>query len=444
MTIWEMNQFNHENIMNNYIDIPDFVDASWVPENSIIKVIGVGGGGCNAVTYMYNQKISGCNFIVCNTDSQALQKSNVPVKIQLGEGLGAGTNPIKGRNAALASKDIIAEKVLDNGTQMLFITAGMGGGTGTGASPIIARMAKEKGILTVAVVTLPFKNEGDESLAKAVDGIHELEKQVDSLLIINNEKLYEYFGNQLVQDAFPRADEVLATAVRGIVEIISKSGYINTDFEDVKTMMKDSGMALLGCGTGSGENRIEDAVKGALESPLLNDFNLKTCKNLLINITVGKNEQGLRMEDLNRINDMINEHIGSVSKFKRGLRWDDDPNIGDTIHITAIATGFKMNLIDVVGADLGKLIIIDNNFKYKDETEDIYNGEITLPNENININKIGFSTVENVRKFHFNIDDKPVLILAQNSNRSELENIAAIRRVARHSRPEEFVNTITT
>lgn len=422
--------------MNDFLDMPDFVDASWVPENSIIKVIGVGGGGCNAVTYMYNQKIKGCNFIVCNTDSQALQKSNVPVKIQLGEGLGAGTNPTKGRNAALESQDIIAEKVLDNGTQMLFITAGMGGGTGTGASPVIAKMAKDKGILTVAVVTLPFRNEGDESLSKAVDGIHELEKNVDSLLIINNEKLYEFFGDQLVQDAFPRADEVLATAVRGITEIISKPGYINVDFEDVKTMMKNSGMALMGCGTGTGPNRLEDAVKGALESPLLSDFDLKTAKNLLINITAGNNEQGLRMEELNKINDMINEHIGSVNKFKRGLIWDD-PSVGDTIHITAIATGFKMNLINVAGSDMGKLILIDKDFAYKDENENLSTGEITLPDEIININKVGYSTSENGRKFNFNEDQIPVLILSGNSRKNELENIAAIRRVARHPKGDE-------
>lgn len=422
--------------MNDFINMPEILEASWVPENSIIKVIGVGGGGCNAVTYMYNQKIQGCNFIVCNTDSQALQKSNVPIKIQLGEGLGAGTNPTKGRNAALDSQDIIAEKVLDNGTQMLFITAGMGGGTGTGASPVIAKMAKDKGILTVAVVTLPFKNEGDESLSKAVEGIHELESNVDSLLIINNEKLYEFFGDQLVQDAFPRADEVLATAVRGITEIISKPGYINVDFEDVKTMMKNSGLALMGCGTGSGPNRLEDAVKGALESPLLSDFDLKTAKNLLINITAGENEQGLKMEELNKINDMINEHIGNVNKFKRGLIWDEDSN-DDTICITAIATGFKMNLINLAGSDMGKLILIEKDFTYKKEEENISSGEITLPDEIININKVGYSTSENERKFHFNSDEKPALILSENSNRSDLENIAAIRRVARHPKTNE-------
>ena len=187
-------------IMPDYLNTTDIVTPSdWVPENSMIKVLGVGGGGCNAVTYMYNQKIQGCSFIVCNTDSQALMKSNVPVKVQLGDGLGAGTVPSKARKAALESQELLAEKVLDCGTQMLFITAGLGGGTGTGASPVIAKMAKDRGILTVAVVTLPFQNEGKQALSKASDGIHELERNVDSLLIINNEKLYSYFGAELVQ-----------------------------------------------------------------------------------------------------------------------------------------------------------------------------------------------------------------------------------------------------
>ena len=188
----------------------------WATSDEIIKVLGVGGGGCNAVNYMFTQGIKGCSFVVCNTDAQALKGSPVPVKIQMGRGLGAGTNPINGRNAALESQDQIEKIVLDTHTKMLFITAGMGGGTGTGAAPVIAKMAKDKGILTVAVVTLPFLNEGNEALSRAIDGIHELEKNVDSLLMINNEKLHEYFGNQLIQDAFPQADEVLATAVRGI------------------------------------------------------------------------------------------------------------------------------------------------------------------------------------------------------------------------------------
>lgn len=407
---------------------PEFVASDWEDENSIIKVIGVGGGGCNAVTYMYNQKIQGCNFIVCNTDKQVLLKSNVPTKIQLGEGLGAGTNPIKGRNAALQSQDEIMEKVINTKTQMLFITAGMGGGTGTGAAPVIAKMAKEHGILTVGVVTMPFKTEGDDFLSKAVDGIHELEKNVDSLLIINNEKLYEFFGNQLIQDAFPRADEVLATAVRGIIEIITTSGFINADFEDVKTMMKGSGMALMGCGVGSGHNRIEDAVKEALESPLLNDFDLKSCKNLLINITVGKNEKGLKMDELGQITNLITEYTGKVHKFKRGIIYDESPECGDKIKITVIATGFKMNLIGITGSDLGKLILIDKNFKYNPglNSED---GEIILPEENIQINKVGFNTMENIRKFHFDTENKPVLILEPGQSKAELEEISAIKRV---------------
>ncbi len=415
---------------------PEFVASDWENENSIIKVIGVGGGGCNAVTYMYNQKIKGCNFIVCNTDSQALLKSNVPTKIQLGEGLGAGTDPTKGRNAALESQDIIAEKILNTGTQMLFITAGMGGGTGTGASPVIAKMAKDRGILTVAVVTLPFRNEGEDFMSKAVDGVHELEKNVDSLLIINNEKLYAFFGNQLIQQAFPRADEVLATAVRGIIEIITTSGYINVDFNDVRTIMKNSGMALMGCGTGTGRNRIEEAVKGAMESPLLNDFDLKSCKNLLINITAGQNDKGLTMEDLSKISDMIAQYTGNVNKLKRGIIYDTDPDCGDRIRITAIATGFKMNLIGITGSDLGKLILIPKNFKYTDALP-VENGEVILPEEDIHINKIGLNSSDNVRKFHFSADNKPVLILQPGQSKAELEETAAIRRSVRRTRNEE-------
>ena len=405
----------------------EFTPVDWSPEKSIIKVIGVGGGGCNAVTYMYNQDIKGCCFIVCNTDSQALARSNVPIKIQLGDGLGAGTNPAKGRNAAIESQERIAAQALDNGTQMLFITAGMGGGTGTGAAPVIAKMARDKGILTVAVVTLPFRNEGDEFLSKAVDGIHELEKNVDSLLIINNEKLYEFFGDQLVQEAFPKADEVLATAVRGIIEIITKPGYVNVDFEDVKTMMRGSGMALMGCGSGSGKDRLEEAVKGAFESPLLNDFDLKTCKNLLLNVSIPLNEKGMRMDEMNRMTEMIQEYTGSVSKYNRGIIYDESPDVGDTIHITAIATGFKMNLIGVAGADMGKLILIDKDFRYENQpltTE----GEIILPKEDINVKKVGWNMTENVRKFNFTPEQRPALVLEPGQSKSELESTAAIRR----------------
>jgi cell division protein FtsZ len=271
--------------MNETFDIAETSD--WTPVSSMIKVIGVGGGGCNAVNYMYREKVEGCSFIVCNTDEQALRGSPVPVKIHIGKNsLGAGTDPAKGRTAALEALEKIDKVVLGPETQMLFITAGMGGGTGTGAAPIIAKRSKDKGILTVAVVTIPFENEGSAPLSRAIDGIHELVKNVDSLLIINNEKLHDFFGDHLVHKALPKADEVLATAVRGITEIISKPGYINVDFEDVKTMVRNSGMALMGCGIGTGPTRLDDAVTGALQSPLLNDFDLKTAKNILVNIRI--------------------------------------------------------------------------------------------------------------------------------------------------------------
>ena len=404
----------------------DITPADWVPEKSIIKVIGVGGGGCNAVDYMYRQKIEGCTFVVCNTDAQALESCAVPIKIQLGEGLGAGCDPTKGRNAALNSQDEIAVKALE-GTEMLFITAGMGGGTGTGAAPVIASMAKKKGILTVGVVTIPFKNEGCESASKAVDGINELEKNVDSLLIINNEKLYDFYGDLLIQDAFPKADEVLATAVRGITEIIKKKGHINVDFNDVRTMMKNSGMALMGCGTGTGENRLSDVVRNAFESPLLNDFDLKTAKYVLINITVGRNNQGAKMTELGIINKLIAEYTGKANNFKTGIVFEDDPDFGDKICITAIATGFKMGMLDqITDANLGNIIWIDDSFKYekKISSED----GIELPE--IKSEKIGYNNAAVRKKNLFSDGVKPVLVVSEGQNRSELENTAAIRRKA--------------
>ena len=401
--------------------------SNWATSDEIIKVIGVGGGGCNAVNYMYNEGIKGCSFVVCNTDSQALRCSPVPIQIQMGRGLGAGTNPVNGRNAALESQDQIEKIVLGSNPKMLFITAGMGGGTGTGAAPVIAKMAKEKGILTVAVVTLPFLNEGNESLSRAIDGIHELEKNVDSLLLINNEKLHEYYGNQLIQDAFPKADEVLATAVRGIIEIIKKPGYINVDFKDVETMMRNSGMALMGSGEGSGPDRIEKAVKAAFESPLLNDFDLKSAKKVLINITCGHNEQGLTMDDLNEINKKIDEYTGKANNFKRGLIWDDDPEIGDTVRITSIVTGLRFS--DVIGPtrDIGNYIMVSKNFVY--DKSDAAQGEGIPLYEDMSSQQIGYNTKSNVRTFNFDPDNKPCLVVKPDENISDLENVPAIRRV---------------
>ena len=420
--------------MTDYISDTNIVTPTdWEQQKTMIKVIGVGGGGCNAVTYMYRQKIQGCGFVVCNTDSQALLKSDVTVKLQLGNGLGAGTDPDLARKAAIDCQDEILARITEGGTRMLFITAGLGGGTGTGASPVIARLAKENGILTVAVVTLPFRNEGRLALSKAADGIHELERNVDSLLIINNEKLYDYFGDELVQNAFPKADEVLATAVRGIIDIINKPGYINVDFQDVVTMMKNSGMALMGCGWGSGKDRIEKAVTQALESPLLNDFDLSTAKNLLINVTAANNENGLKMQQFGAITDLITERTGLVDKSKRGLIWFDDPNADDTISITVIATGFKKTLTELTGDDLSKLIIIDRDFTYRGREQEA-GGEIQLREETY-VNKISYNTTENVP--HFSYAEKPALVVSSSQEISDLTNKAAISRSMKHSKQAE-------
>lgn len=418
-------------------DLIDIIETcpTMTPIQSMIKVIGVGGGGCNAVNYMFREKVEGCSFIVCNTDRQALDGSPVPVKIHIGDNaLGAGTDPAKGRKAALEAHDQIEKVVLGEDTQMLFITAGMGGGTGTGAAPIIAKMAKDKGVLTVGVVTLPFENEGENAMSRAIDGIHELVKNVDSLLIINNEKLYDFFGSHLVHEAFPKADEVLSTAVKGITEIISRPGYINVDFEDIKTMMRNSGMALMGCGTGSGKNRIEDAVKGALQSPLLNDFDLKTAKSLLINITCGKNDKGLTMDNLSEINHKISEYTGNVKKFKTGLVWMTDPEIGDKIQITAIATGFKVNdLRKIARTDLGNMILIGKDFKFERQPLPEPEDEINLTGK---VKIIGYNTSDNVKRFHFDPDKKPSLAVEHGQNIAELERVPAIKRADRSEKEQ--------
>ena len=407
-------------IMN--IDNFEVTPNSWVPEtDSIIKVLGVGGGGCNAVNYMYNQKIEGCTFVVCNTDSQAMNKCDVPIKIQLGEGLGAGTNPREGRNAALGSQAEIEEKVLGGKTEMLFITAGMGGGTGTGAAPVIAALARDKGILPVGVVTIPFKTQGSETMLKAIEGISELEKNVDSLLIIDNDKLLEVYGDLLLQEAFPKADEVLATAVRGITEIIKKKGYINVDFKDVRTMMKDSGFALMGCGYGTGENRIEDAVRNALESPLLNDYDLSTAKDFLINITVGNNTQGVTATQYGKVNELIKQYTGKANNFKSGLVFDDDPAFGDKVNITVIVTGIKMSILPP--HDPENIIVIDEDFTYSGSSR---KQGVELPE--IRNEKIGYNSAAGHKKDLFADGVKPVLLVGDGQGLSSLENTAAIRR----------------
>jgi len=305
-------------------------------QSSIIKVIGVGGGGSNAVTHMYNQGIKGVDFILCNTDAQALSSSPIPTKIQFGgRGLGAGSIPSVGKEAALENIDQIKE-LLETNTKMLFITAGMGGGTGTGGAPVLASIAREMGILTVGIVTIPFAFEGRKRRMQADAGIEELRKYVDTLLIISNDRLREQYGNLKLSEAFSKADDILTTAAKGIAEIITVTGYINVDFEDVKTVMKDSGVAIMGSGLAEGENRANEAVEMALTSPLLNDNNIEGASNILLYIASGDEE--ISMDEVTEITDFIQIKAGSTAEIIWGNGTDE--SLGNKISVTLIATGF--------------------------------------------------------------------------------------------------------
>ena len=316
--------------------------SDWVPENSIIKVIGVGGGGCNAVDYMYNHRIQGCTFIVCNTDAQALNSCDVPIKIQLGEGLGAGCNPTEGRNAALNSQEEIAEKVINSKTEMLFITAGMGGGTGTGAAPVIAREAKNMGILTVGIVTIPFLFEGNKKIDQALDGVEEISKHVDALLVINNERLREIYPELNVLSAFEKADNTLSIAARSIAEIITMHGIINLDFRDVCTVLKDGGVAIMSTGYGEGDNRVTKAIEDALHSPLLNNNDIFNSKKVLLSISFCSETDGnqLMMDEMNEVHDFMSKFHDDV-ETKWGL--STDPSLEKKVKITILATGFGIS-----------------------------------------------------------------------------------------------------
>ena len=317
-----------------------------VERSSIIKVLGIGGGGNNAVNHMFEKGIKDVNFVICNTDHQSLSSSPVPVKIQIGEelteGMGAGSQPEKGRKAALENIGEVLEALSGN-TRMVFITTGLGGGTGTGAIPVVAKACKEAGLLTIAVVTIPFKSEGKVRIRYAIDGITELKDHVDSLLVINNEKLREIYGNQGVSTAFAKADDVLATAVKGIAEIITVAGYINVDFSDVETVMKDSGVALMGMGEAAGENRAIRAIENALNSPLLNSNDIKGAKSILINVSSGKGEHELTMDELGEITDYMYEAASEDALIIRGLSQDE--NLGENISVIVVATGFEANSI---------------------------------------------------------------------------------------------------
>ena len=305
-------------------------------QSSIIKVIGVGGGGSNAVNHMYQQGIKGVDFIVCNTDAQALDKSPVPNKIQLGlKGLGAGSVPSVGKESAVEKIDEI-RKILEVNTSMVFITAGMGGGTGTGAAPVIASVARDLGILTVGIVTIPFLFEGRKRAQQAQDGIDELKKYVDTLLIICNDKLRELEGDLKISEAFNMADDILTTAAKGIAEIITVPGYINVDFEDIRTVMKNSGKAIMGTGVAEGENRALEAVQLAMRSPLLDDNNICGAENILLYMMSGQNE--ISLDEVMEITDYIQKEAGLTAEIIWGNGNDD--TLGDKIAITVVATGF--------------------------------------------------------------------------------------------------------
>ena len=330
----------------------EFISAK--KAKSIIKVIGVGGGGGNAVNHMYREGIHDVTFLVCNTDRQALEDSPIPDRLQLGdEGLGAGTNPIKGRTEAENSIEQIRAKLSD-GTKMVFITAGMGGGTGTGAGPIVAKVSKEMDILTVGIVTIPFIFEGAKKIDQALDGVEEMAKNVDALLVINNERLREIYPSLGVLDAFGKADDTLSIAARSIAEIITEHGIINVDFQDVKNVLKEGGVAIMSTGYGEGEGRLRKAIEDALNSPLLNDNDIYNSKKILLSIKISddKDEKTkFTMEEMNEVHEFMGKITGDYeSKFGLSV----DPELGEKVKVTILATGFGMKDIDVVENHMNK------------------------------------------------------------------------------------------
>ncbi|WP_028897339.1 cell division protein FtsZ [Prevotella sp. HUN102] len=336
---------------NKTLDILDFGEEE---QNSIIKVIGVGGGGGNAVNHMYKEGIHDVTFVLCNTDAQSLNDSPVPVHLQLGkEGLGAGNKPAKAREAAEETIDDI-RNMLNDGTKMAFITAGMGGGTGTGAAPVIARVSKELDILTVGIVTIPFRFEGDKKIDQALDGVEEMSKQVDALLVINNERLREIYPEMSVLNAFGKADDTLSIAAKSIAEIITVHGLINLDFNDVKTVLKDGGVAIMSTGYGEGEGRVKQAIEDALNSPLLNDNDIYNSKKILLSINFSsdnKDNPGLTMEEMGDVNEFMGRFSDDF-ELKWGIALD--PELDKKVKVTILATGFGIEDVDGMGSRIRK------------------------------------------------------------------------------------------
>jgi cell division protein FtsZ len=368
-------------------------------QSNVIKVIGVGGGGSNAINHMFKQGIKGVDFIVCNTDSQALQNSPVPNKIQLGvnltEGLGAGANPDVGHQSALESVGDI-EKMLDSNTKMVFITAGMGGGTGTGAAPVIAQLAKERDILTVGIVTIPFQFEGKVRSEQALLGVEKLRKQVDSLIVINNNKLREVYGNLGFKAGFSKADEVLATASRGIAEVITHHYTQNIDLKDAKTVLSNSGTAIMGSAVATGDNRAKEAIITALDSPLLNDNKITGAKNVLLLIVSGSNE--ITIDEIGEINDHIQTEAGFNANIIMGV--GEDESLGEAIAVTIIATGFNVEQQNgIVNTEVKKIVhaLEDDQKLVRDLTQkpvEVFQSIVDTPKAETPEEKIVFELIE--------------------------------------------------
>ena len=396
----------------------------------IIKVIGVGGGGGNAVNYMYRTGIHDVNFVVCNTDSKALADSPVPVRLQLGnEGLGAGNRPARAKAAAEESIEGI-RAMLDDGTKMVFITAGMGGGTGTGAAPVIAHEAKEKGILTVGIVTIPFRFEGNKKIDQALDGVDAIRKEVDALLVINNEKLREIYPELTIRSAFQKADNTLSIAARSIAEIITMHGIINLDFQDVGTVLRDGGVALMSTGYGEGEGRVTKAINEALHSPLLNNNDIFNSKKILICISFSEDETGedgtsqeLMMEEMNEVNDFMEQFRDDV-ETKWGL--STDPELGKKVKVTILATGFDINA--VAGMQEKK--------KAEEEADLMKEKEKQEENEERRTQFYGYSNDRGVRKHFF----KTFVFQSEDSDNEELT--ALVEAVPTCRRTKEILNDI--
>lgn len=425
---------------NNIPNVLDFGEPT--NNHSIIKVIGVGGGGGNAVNHMYRQGIHDVSFVLCNTDNQALTDSHVPIKVQLGtEGLGAGNIPEKARIAAEETIDDV-RNMLRDGTKMAFITAGMGGGTGTGAAPVIARVSKELGILTVGIVTIPFRFEGEKKIDQALDGVEEMSKNVDAMLVINNERLREIYPHLTVLDAFAKADDTLSVAAKSIAEIITVHGLINLDFNDVKTVLKDGGVAIMSTGYGEGEGRVKKAIEDALNSPLLNDNDIFSSRKILLSISFSDNKEstnGLTMEEMGDVHNFMSKF--NDFEIKWGLAVD--PELDRKVKVTIIATGYGLDSISGMDEHNRKFTqqdaekaaeLAEKKAEKQARREQYYGAESNLPHKNHP--KVFIFEMEDLDN-----DDIIEQVDMIPTYKRSLENLRNIKRTNIPLQPEQPINS---